>query len=87
MLDYLRDIGLFTALVYAIVESLEKFGISKKYAHLVAIPIGIGISFLGFPVNGVMNKVFYGVIIGLLSVGTCDTACNAVGIFKDKVNK
>lgn len=87
MIDHLKDIGLLAALVYAIVEGLEKLGIRRKYAHLLAIPIGIGISFLGFPSEAILNKIFYGVIIGILSVGTCDTACNAVDIFKNKINK
>lgn len=85
MLENLNEIGLLTALVYAVVESLEKFGVSRKYAHLLAI--GISISLLEFSTSNILNKIFYGVIIGILSVGTCDTACNVVDTFKAKVNK
>lgn len=87
MLEHLKDIGLLTALVYSIVESLEKFGLSKKYSHLLAIPIGISLSLLELPVTGVLNRVFYGLIIGIISVGTCDTVCNIVNTFKDIRNK
>ena len=87
MLENLNDIAILTALVYSFVESLEKFGLSRKYAHLLAIPIGIIISLLEFSTINISNRIFYGVIIGVLSVGTCDTACNMVDTFKDKVNK
>ena len=87
MLENLNEIWLLTALVYAVVESLEKFGVSRKYAHLLAIPIGISISLLEFSTSNILNKIFYGVIIGILSVGTCDTACNVVDTFKDKAHE
>ena len=87
MLENLNEIRLLTALVYAVVESLEKFGVSRKYAHLLAIPIGISISLIEFSTSNISNKIFYGIIIGVLSVGTCDTSCNIVAIFKDKSNK
>lgn len=82
MFNYLKEIGLLTAVVYGIVESLEKFGVKKKYAHLLAIPIGIIVSIIGFPIDAMVNKILYGVIIGILSVGSCDTACNVVSVFK-----
>lgn len=87
MLENFNEIALLTAIVYAFVESLEKFGVSKKYAHLLAIPAGIGISLLGFSASTIPNKIGYGVIIGVLSVGTCDTTCNIVDTFKNKIKK
>ena len=84
MLENFNEIWLLTALVYAFVESLEKFGLCRKYAHLLAIPIGISVSILAFPTSNIINKIFYGIIIGILSVGTCDTACNIAGTLKDK---
>lgn len=87
MLDNLNEIWSLAVLVYAFVESLEKFGISRKYAHLLAIPIGIIMSFLEFPTNTILNKILYGIVIGVLSAGTCDTACNIIDTFKDKCNK
>ncbi len=83
MLENLKEIWILTALVYAFVESLEKFGLKKKYAHLLAIPIGICLSLLQFSTSNILNKIFYGIIIGVLSVGTCDTACNIVNSIKD----
>jgi hypothetical protein len=87
MLENFNEIWLLTSLVYALVESFEKFGVCKKYAHLSAIPIGISISILEFSTGTILNKIFYGIIIGVLSVGTCDTACNIIDTFKDKSNK
>jgi len=87
MLENYNEIWILTALVYAFVESLEKFGLSRKYAHLLAIPIGISISLIEFSTSNLSNKIFYGIIIGVLSVGTCDTSCNIVDSFKDKSNK
>jgi hypothetical protein len=87
MIEHLKDIWIFAAIVYAIVEGLKKFGLNKKYAHILALPISIGLSVWGFPVDGVMNKVIYGVIIGILSVGSCDTACNVVNVFKENSKK
>ena len=84
MLSYLKDIGLLTVLVYSIVESLEKFGVKRKYAHLLAIPIGVIISILGFPAEVILTRVIYGFVIGILSVGSCDTVCNAVDVFKKR---
>ena len=83
MLGNSNDILLLTSLVYSFVESLEKFGLRKKYAHLLAIPIGIIISVLEFPAFSILNKIFYGIVIGVLSIGTCDTACNIADIVKD----
>jgi len=86
MINYLKEIALLTALVYSIVESFEKFGLKRKYAHMLALPIGVIISFLGFPVESILNRILYGITIGILSVGTCDTVCNAVNIIKKGSN-
>lgn len=80
MLNYLKEMGLLTAVVYGIVESLEKFGVKKKYAHLLAIPIGIIVGIIGFPTDTIVNKILYGIIMGVLSVGICDTVCNVVNV-------
>ncbi len=60
-------------IVYIIVETLEKFGLQKKYAHLLAIPLG-GIFSFGLLLNmSVYQHILYGVIIGIGAVGSCDT--------------
>lgn len=72
---------------YAIVETLEKFGVKRKYAHLAAIPIGLALSFL--VLNGITlaGHILYGILIGLGAVGSCDTLCNIVDTLqKDKSN-
>lgn len=87
MLENLDEIWILAALVYAVVESLEKFGLKRKYAHLLAIPLGIGASFLKFSTSSILNRIVSGIAIGVLSVGTCDTACNIAGTLADKKNK
>lgn len=84
--NYIKDIALLTAVVYSLVESFEKFGLKRKYAHILAIPIGILTGFLGFPLEMIANRIFYGLIIGILSVGTCDTACNIVSIIRKETD-
>lgn len=86
MINYLKEIVLLTAVVYSIVESLEKFGLKEKYAHILAIPIGIIVGFLGFPFEGIVNKFIYGIIMGILSVGSCNMTCNIVKIMKKDHN-
>ncbi|WHH57882.1 hypothetical protein [Petroclostridium sp. X23] len=75
---------LLIPIVYALVETLEKFGLKRKYAHLLAIPLGILVSFLGLDNLLIREYVFYGILIGVGAVGTCDTLCNAVGVLKDE---
>ena len=67
MLDDLKNISLLTAVVYGLVESLEKFGLKRKYAHILALPIGILISFLGFQTEKILIKILYGIIIGIVA--------------------
>ncbi len=74
-------------IVYAIIETLEKFGLSKKYAHVLALPLGIISSFLLLELASSIDYVLYGIFIGLISVGTCDTFCNIVDIIKPKKKK
>lgn len=87
MLENLEEIWILAALVYAVVESLEKFGMKRKYAHLLAIPIGVCVSFLKFSTSSILNRIVSGIAIGVLSVGTCDTACNIAGTLADRNNK
>jgi len=71
------DIGILVVLVYSIVETLEKFGINRKYAHLLAIPLGIVCSL--FALHGSMKElIIKGLLIGFGSVGACDASCNIV---------
>lgn len=76
------DIGFLISLVYGIVETLEKFGLKRKYAHLLAFPLGILGSFLYLKLGAFREYIAYGLLIGLASTGTCDTLCNAFEIGK-----
>lgn len=70
------EIGLLIALVYSVVESLEKFGLDRGLAHLIAIPLGILSSFVLLQCTSIREYVVNGLIIGIGAVGSCDTACN-----------
>lgn len=87
MLENLNEIWILAALVYAAIEALEKFGLKRKYAHLLAIPMGICVSFLKFSTSNILNKIISGIAIGVLSVGTCDTACNIADTLTGKNTK
>lgn len=73
---------LLIPVAYAIIETAEKFGLSRKYAHLLAIPLGILLSFLGTNNLSIKEYIFYGILIGLGSVGACDTLCNSMDLIK-----
>lgn len=76
------DFGLLVALVYSVTETLEKFGVERKYAHLLAIPLGVLSSFWGLHCASNIDSIVYGVLIGLGAVGSCDTLCNVVNSLK-----
>jgi hypothetical protein len=78
---------ILTSLVYGIVETLEKFGLEKKYAHLLALPLGILGSFVIIPATSIAEYVLHGIYAGLLSVGTCDTLCNIVSSASKKISE
>jgi hypothetical protein len=75
-------IGILIAVVFGIVEILEKFGLAKKYAHLIALPLGVmgSFFFLNLPSTG--EYVIYGLFSGVAGIGTCDTLCNVFGNIK-----
>jgi len=66
----------FIPAVYAIIEGLEWLGVKKSIAHLIALPIGILVSFLVIPSNSSIENIIYGILIGLGAAGTCDTVGN-----------
>lgn len=72
------EITLLIAFVYAIIESLEKLGLNRKSAHLLAIPFGILCSFGLLQCTSVKEYLMKGIFIGLGANGTCDTACNII---------
>lgn len=75
-------IAFLVTVIYGIVETLEKFGLKKKYAHLLAIPLGILGSFFFIPSISTREHFIYGTLAGFISVGTCDTLCNVVDNIK-----
>ena len=77
------DIGVLVVLVYSIVETLEKFGINRKFAHLLAIPLGLVCSLIVLQ-GSLKELIIKGLLIGFGAVGTCDTSCNIVDWMKSK---
>lgn len=76
------DASFLIAVVYGIVETLEKFGMERKYAHLLAIPMGFLTSFLFLNCSTFKEYMLMGLLIGIGAVGTCDTICNTVNSIK-----
>ena len=62
--------------VYALIEGLEWLGLRKSIAHLIALPIGILLSFLVIPGKSVVENIIFGLVIGIGAAGTCDTVGN-----------
>ena len=81
------ELGLLIALVYSIVESLEKFGVDRNLAHLTAIPLGILSSFTLLQCTSIREYLIKGLVIGIGAVGTCDTACNVVKKVKKNIKR
>lgn len=80
-------IGILIAVVFGIVEIAEKFGLAKKYAHLIALPLGILGSFLFLKLPSASDHIIYGLFTGIAAVGSCDTICNVIGNIQDPENK
>ncbi|MCT4619841.1 MAG: hypothetical protein N4A62_10690 [Marinisporobacter sp.] len=82
-------IGILVAVIYGIVETLEKFGLAKKYAHLLALPLGVVGSFFFLQFSSIAEYIVYGLFAGIASVGTCDTFCNVFDTIniKDPLHK
>ena len=79
------ELAFAIAFVYAIVESLEKFGLSRRIAHLLALPLGIITSYAYLPGTSIREHLLKGMLIGLAAVGTCDSTCNVIDLSKRKV--
>lgn len=71
-------------IVYALVETAEKFGLKRKIAHVCAIPLGILVCYVGLGNKNLINCLFYGILVGLGAIGSCDTICNIAEIVKPK---
>lgn len=77
------ELGLLVALVFSIVESLEKYGLDRKFAHLIAIPLGILSSFGLLQCTSIQEYLIKGLFIGIGAVGICDTVCNVVATVQE----
>ena len=71
-------------IVFVIVENIEKLGVKKNIAHLLALPIGIIVSFGVIPDKNIFENIVYGLLIGFGAIGTCDTICNGKKVINGK---
>ncbi|MGC7871280.1 hypothetical protein ACPUYX_07070 [Desulfosporosinus sp. SYSU MS00001] len=78
------DISVLIVIIYSIVETLEKYGVSRKTAHLFAIPLGLISSFLLLQ-GTIKERLLEGLLIGFGAVGVCDTASNLLDRVKSKL--
>lgn len=62
--------------VCAVVEAAARLGLKRKFAHLLALPLGPALCFLVMRDKTVAERILYGIIIGLGSIGTCETCRN-----------
>ncbi|MFZ5353660.1 MAG: hypothetical protein ACOZCL_13195 [Bacillota bacterium] len=73
-MDY--NLIILISIVFGIVEIAERTGLKRKYAHLLALPLGILLSYLAFEGIPIYQHIFFGAVVGICAVGTCDTICN-----------
>jgi len=71
-------------IVLVIIETIEKLGVKKNIAHLLALPIGIIISFGVIPDKNIFENIVYGILIGFGAIGTCDTIYNGKEVINVK---
>jgi len=76
-------LGILIVVVFGIAEILEKFGLAKKYAHLITLPLGILGSFVFLQCSSTSEYIVYGLFSGIAATGTCDTICNVVSNLKN----
>ena len=81
------ELWFLAVLVYGIVETLEKFGLRRRFAHLLAIPLGILSSFSLLTCNSLKDYIFEGLVIGIFAIGACDTTCNIVDVARALLKK
>lgn len=81
------ELGLLVALVFSIVEALEKYGLDRKFAHLIAIPLGILSSFGLLQCTSIQEYLMTGLFIGIGAVGICDTVSNVVATVQEIFNE
>ena len=77
------ELGLLVALVFSIVESFEKYGIDRKFAHLIAIPLGMFTSYGLLQCTSIKEYLIKGLFIGIGAVGISDTVSNVVATVKE----
>jgi hypothetical protein len=76
--------GVLVAVVIGLVEVAKRIGVPEKFAPLVSLILGLGLSFLGFVANpDLASTIIGGIIIGLSAVGLYSGTKNVIEGFKD----
>ena len=72
MIDGLTSFITLTALTSGVVQVVKKVGVENKWLPLVALFIGVFLTFLGGVTNVTSLSVLTGIAIGLSSMGLYD---------------
>jgi len=76
--------GVLVAVVIGLVEVAKRIGVPEKFAPLVSLILGLGLSFLGFVANpDLASTIIGGIIIGLSAVGLYSGTKNVIEGFRD----
>lgn len=78
---------LLAGLTVGLVEAVKQLGLPTKFAPLVAIGIGIGLSFLGFSSLPFNQLILFGIYLGLTAVGLYSGTKNTVEGVRDYLRK
>jgi hypothetical protein len=67
-MEIIYGFAVAVAVIVGLVEVLKRIGLGTKWAPLVSIVVGVGLSFL-FPSDTIASTILFGVIAGLTSCG------------------
>lgn len=71
--------GVLVAVVIGLVEAAKRIGVPEKFAPIISVILGLGLSFLGFVANpDLASTIIGGIIIGLSAVGLYSGTKNIV---------
>ena len=77
--------GVLVAVVIGLVEVAKRIGVPEKFAPLVSLILGLGLSFLGFVANpDLASTIIGGIIIGLSAVGLYSGTKNVIEGIKNE---
>lgn len=82
MLDGLTSFGVLVALTSGVVQVVKKIGVENKWLPLIALFVGILLTFLGGAVEITTLSVLTGIAVGLSAVGLFENLSKAKKVVK-----